>query len=89
MKGASITWRCLDHVGERYSHGFHKTNGVVIPSITVRNDVEFQPLRGSAGQVCRVKPECVRVIPNDTLVPHDDRLDDPDTVEIRPVISGG
>ena len=29
------------------------------------------------------------VIRNGTLVPGDDRLDDADTVEIRPVISGG
>lgn len=29
------------------------------------------------------------VIRNGTLVPGDDRLDDTDTVEIRPVISGG
>jgi sulfur carrier protein len=29
------------------------------------------------------------VIRNGTLVPGDDRLDDGDTVEIRPVISGG
>ena len=36
-----------------------------------------------------VNPESVLVIRNDTLVTHDDRLDDPDVVEIRPVISGG
>ena len=36
-----------------------------------------------------INPETVLVIRNDTLVTHDDRLDEPDTVEIRPVISGG
>jgi sulfur carrier protein len=34
-------------------------------------------------------PESVLVICNDTLVTHDERLSDADTVEIRPVISGG
>jgi sulfur carrier protein len=29
------------------------------------------------------------VIRNGTLVPGDDRLDDGDTIEVRPVISGG
>ena len=33
--------------------------------------------------------ESVLVIRGDTLVPGDDLLDDADTVEIRPVISGG
>jgi len=33
--------------------------------------------------------ESVLVIKGDTLVPGDDLLDDGDTVEIRPVISGG
>ncbi|MGH9001170.1 MAG: MoaD/ThiS family protein [Acidimicrobiia bacterium] len=36
-----------------------------------------------------MNPESVLVIRNDTLVTHDDRLEEPDTVEIRPVISGG
>ena len=36
-----------------------------------------------------VNPESVLVIRNNTLVTHDDRLDDPDEIEIRPVISGG
>ncbi|HET9770574.1 MAG TPA: MoaD/ThiS family protein [Acidimicrobiia bacterium] len=36
-----------------------------------------------------INPESVLVIRNDTLVTHDERLEDPDTVEIRPVISGG
>ena len=36
-----------------------------------------------------LNPETVLVIRNDTLVTHDERLDEPDTVEIRPVISGG
>lgn len=36
-----------------------------------------------------INPESVLVIRNDTLVTHDDRLEEPDTVEIRPVISGG
>ena len=33
--------------------------------------------------------ESVLVIRNDTLVTHDERLADPDVVEIRPVVSGG
>lgn len=33
--------------------------------------------------------ESVLVIKGDTLVPGDDLLDDSDTIEIRPVISGG
>ena len=33
--------------------------------------------------------ESVLVIRGDTLVPGDSRLDDADTIEIRPVISGG
>ena len=33
--------------------------------------------------------ESVLVIRGDTLVPGDDVLDDADTIEIRPVISGG
>jgi len=36
-----------------------------------------------------VVPESVLVIRGDTLVTHDARLADDDTVEIRPVISGG
>ena len=36
-----------------------------------------------------INPETVLVIRNDTLVTHDARLEDPDTIEIRPVISGG
>ncbi len=36
-----------------------------------------------------VVPESVLVIRNDTLATHDERLDDDDTVEIRPVVSGG
>jgi len=36
-----------------------------------------------------INPETVLVIRNDTLVTHDERLDEPDVVEIRPVISGG
>jgi sulfur carrier protein len=36
-----------------------------------------------------INSESVLVIRNDTLVTHDDRLEEPDTVEIRPVISGG
>ena len=33
--------------------------------------------------------ESVLVVRNDTIVPGDERLDDDDVVEIRPVISGG
>ena len=36
-----------------------------------------------------VVPESVLVIRNDTLVTHDEKLQEPDTIEIRPVISGG
>ncbi len=36
-----------------------------------------------------INPETVLVIRNDTLVTHDERLEEPDTIEIRPVISGG
>lgn len=36
-----------------------------------------------------LSPEAVLVICGDTLVTRDDRLADDDTVEIRPVISGG
>ena len=36
-----------------------------------------------------VVPESVLVICNDTLVTRDARLHDDDTVEIRPVVSGG
>ena len=36
-----------------------------------------------------INPETVLVIRNDTLVTGDERLEEPDTVEIRPVISGG
>ena len=36
-----------------------------------------------------LNPESVLVICGDTLVTHDQRLADADTVEIRPVMSGG
>ncbi|GIU89235.1 MAG: hypothetical protein KatS3mg010_0334 [Acidimicrobiia bacterium] len=36
-----------------------------------------------------VVPESVLVIRNDTLATRDERLDDDDVVEIRPVVSGG
>ena len=36
-----------------------------------------------------VVPESVLVIRNDTLVTRDERLSDDDTIEIRPVVSGG
>jgi sulfur carrier protein len=36
-----------------------------------------------------INPETVLVIRNNTLVTHDVRLEEPDTIEIRPVISGG
>ncbi|HMC41261.1 MAG TPA: MoaD/ThiS family protein [Acidimicrobiales bacterium] len=36
-----------------------------------------------------INPETVLVIRNDTLVTHDERLEEPDRIEIRPVISGG
>jgi len=36
-----------------------------------------------------IVPESVLVIRNDTLATHDERLDESDVVEIRPVVSGG
>ncbi|HUI48945.1 MAG TPA: MoaD/ThiS family protein [Acidimicrobiia bacterium] len=36
-----------------------------------------------------IVPESVLVIRNDTLATRDERLDDHDRIEIRPVISGG
>jgi sulfur carrier protein len=36
-----------------------------------------------------IHPDTVLVIANSTLVPHDAMLHEDDTVEIRPVISGG
>lgn len=36
-----------------------------------------------------VVPESVLVIRNDTLATRDERLEDDDVVEIRPVVSGG
>jgi sulfur carrier protein ThiS len=40
-------------------------------------------------QRLELNPESVLVICGDTLVTHDERLSDADTVEIRPVMSGG
>ena len=56
-----------------------------------RREVEVPgPLRvGKLLEHLGINPESVLVIRNDTLVTHDDRLEEPDTVEIRPVISGG
>ena len=47
---------------------------------------------GNVGHLLReleIVPESVIVIRNDTLVTSDERLDDDDVVEIRPVTSGG
>ena len=40
-------------------------------------------------QRLEIIPESVLVIRNNTLATHDERLDDADIVEIRPVMSGG
>ena len=50
------------------------------------------PAPANVGQLLRdldVVPESVLVIRNDALATHDERLAETDTVEIRPVISGG
>jgi len=47
---------------------------------------------GNVGHLLRaleIVPESVIVIRNDTLATSDERLDDDDVVEIRPVTSGG
>ena len=56
-----------------------------------RREVDIQgPLRVHALlDRLQVNRETVLVIRGDTLVPGDVLLDDADTVEIRPVISGG
>jgi len=56
-----------------------------------RREVEVPgPLRVSALlNRLDVNPESVLVIRGDTLVTREDQLADDDTVEIRPVISGG
>lgn len=56
-----------------------------------RRELEMRAPR-DVGQLLRdldVVPEAVLVIRNDTLVTRDERLVDSDTVEIRPVVSGG
>ena len=56
-----------------------------------KREVEVQgPMRVHALLArLEVQREAVLVIRGDTLVPGDDLLQDDDTVEIRPVISGG
>ena len=56
-----------------------------------RREVELRgPLAvGALLQRLGINRESVLVIRNDTLVPGDTVLDDADTVEVRPVISGG
>ena len=56
-----------------------------------RREVELPgPLRvGALLERLGMKRESVLVIRGDTLVPGDALLDDGDTVEVRPVISGG
>ena len=56
-----------------------------------RREVEVPgPLRvGALLERLGVSRETVLVIRGDTLVPGDAVLDDADTVEVRPVISGG
>jgi len=44
---------------------------------------------GQLLQRLEIIPESVLVIRNDTLATHDERLDENDIVEIRPVMSGG
>jgi sulfur carrier protein len=52
-------------------------------------DVAAPPTVGQLLRDLDVIPESVLVIRNDTLVTGDERLADDDTVEIRPVASGG
>jgi sulfur carrier protein len=50
------------------------------------------PAPGTVGRLLAdlaIVPESVLVIRNDTLATHDERLDNDDVVEIRPVTSGG
>jgi sulfur carrier protein len=50
------------------------------------------PAPGNVGHLLRdleIVPESVIVIRNDTLATNDERLDEDDIVEIRPVTSGG
>jgi sulfur carrier protein ThiS len=50
------------------------------------------PAPATVGQLLRdldVVQESVLVIRNDTLATHDERLDESDVIEIRPVLSGG
>ncbi len=56
-----------------------------------RRELEVQGPMSVAKLLARLdlNPESVLVIQGDTLVPKDARLVDSDTVEIRPVISGG
>jgi len=44
---------------------------------------------GQLLQRLEIIPESVLVIRNDTLATHDERLDENDVIEIRPVMSGG
>ena len=44
---------------------------------------------GQLLQRLEIIPESVLVIRNDTLATHDERLDENDIIEIRPVMSGG
>ena len=56
-----------------------------------RREIEVAAPR-NVGRLLRdleIVPESVIVIRNDTLATHDERLHDDDTVEIRPVMSGG
>ena len=52
-------------------------------------DVPAPRTVGQLLTVLDVVPESVLVIRNDTLATHDERLNDDDVVEIRPVTSGG
>ena len=66
--------------------GLLTTEPLLFPNVPALNDVRTMvKLLETLG----INPETVLVIRNDTLVTHDERLEEPDTIEIRPVISGG
>ena len=57
-----------------------------------RREVALDPAPHTVGALLRaleIVPESVLVIRNDELVTHDAALHEDDSVEIRPVISGG
>ena len=67
---------------------------MAVVQVTLRNPKRTVEVRGPVSVVALLKHfdlnrETVLVIRNDTLVPGDVVLADTDSVEIRPVISGG